>query len=567
MHLLSEFAIINNYTPQNTASEVGRAYYQTSQDRFIYTNCAAAKEFLATAKLAFMTDIHAWFYQDAALWQVEIATGSVTKQYTTLQFSGVATAITRSNAWQSGTERYFSVTQQRAGAGKEIQSVYQVTDESLQLLAIEGDEALVAQLEACKGTINSENVASWRWAVNEAVAHLGGVLIAGSTAASVHITRQSDGSGQHYWLKKNGDNFTGIKANLATSPADLTLAAITQHNTGYYFFSKQLSKIYFQADAGWTNLPARDVAIGNVAGVFTQEQRYFAQTTANTFWLLDNQGQGQLAGFMQDLLKINNNNDSLNRALKSLATANTTNTLVLLGMRDAIGKTLNAWYDITADKIIVGSANLSNEISYLGLNPEKTHAWLFDSTAKTLYRQTLLAGHITFNDQGVPSTLAEAALPYTGLAGQPITQVIRHGNALQLTTEAGAILQLATRATLKTAPALIAWHCRNSADLTGLAAQIKALPAEVACVATIRLFGLPNQTPAWYLVAADKVIQSPGINNQHLLSYFGKAANQNAEYCYDQDTHQLYLVTANQAALAGNYHFINLEPIPKGINV
>ncbi len=567
----NEWITVENYKPNGSTVSVGRAFYQSSRDRFIYTNLLDNDyrddgiNWLNHAKLAKVTDTHAWFYRDAMLWKVEIATGEVVKQYIPIYYDEdddkLDSVVSASHAWSVEDMLYFSVT--RHLQGYDVQYLYQVTEDTCELVSISGDEFYIDKLHALakqQTTYNRCFADTIDYSTGTEV--LGGNRIRGVVASILHVTHQQNGNGEHFWVRKqDGDEYVYVRANMSQTLPDLMLAAITKNGDqeGYYFFSQKTNKLYFQANTGWTGPQAHDVMIDNVAAVFAQGANYFAQTTTNTFWSLDNQGQGQLVGVTKEWVKTKRTELSI--ALKTLAqtTSCKAASLVLVGLQEAPNKPLTAWYDIEQDKLILGSSHLSNAVNYLGLNPAKTHAWLFDTVTNTLYLQALLTQPLNLTDALTPVTLPDTALAYQAFPpGQTLTTIRRQDDALLLVTAQGAVLQLTLSATLDTKPSLIAWQS-TMLDTDRLSVQIQLLLRDVVSATAAVPLLIPQQAPTWFNIEDNKIVQANGIDQHHRPYFLGKAAYQDAYYCYASETNNLYLVTDNRATVTGNYDFMHVD--------
>ncbi|HGJ5879731.1 MAG TPA: TcdA/TcdB pore-forming domain-containing protein [Arsenophonus nasoniae] len=143
------FVIIDHYQPDNAVGQVGRAYYETARSRMIYTNRPGEAEFLSQAVLAKVDGDKAWFYRDTAIWQVEISSGKIIKQYQPFSFATESHDMIRSYTIQGNGQLLFVIEQ-----GKNMRSVYIVEDTALKLVAINNDQRLLAILDEMKKPVD-----------------------------------------------------------------------------------------------------------------------------------------------------------------------------------------------------------------------------------------------------------------------------------------------------------------------------------------------------------------------------------------------------------------------------
>ncbi|HGJ5856918.1 TcdA/TcdB pore-forming domain-containing protein [Arsenophonus nasoniae] len=143
------FVIIDHYQPDNAVGQVGRAYYETARSRMIYTNRPGEAEFLSQAVLAKVDGDKAWFYRDTAIWQVEISSGKIMKQYQPFSFATESHDMIRSYTIQGNGQLLFVIEQ-----GKNMRSVYIVEDTALKLVAINNDQRLLAILDEMKKPVD-----------------------------------------------------------------------------------------------------------------------------------------------------------------------------------------------------------------------------------------------------------------------------------------------------------------------------------------------------------------------------------------------------------------------------
>ncbi|MBV6322476.1 TcdA/TcdB pore-forming domain-containing protein [Duganella violaceipulchra] len=121
-------------------------------------------------------------------------------------------------------------------------------------------------------------------------------------------------------------------------------------------------------------------------------------------------------------------------ALKKLA-AGKASVLVLVGVQDAQGTPVSAWYDVAAQKLVVGKSAAGGMLNYLGISDGK--AWLFDAARGQLLSTAPL-------DQADSLTaLAQARTADAQYENLPkLTSAFRRGAAIVVETDDGMTLRL-----------------------------------------------------------------------------------------------------------------------------
>lgn len=596
------FVTVENYQPPATGRNVGRAFYQVSTDRFIYTSKPEASQYLSTAQLARIDGNKAWFYRGTDVWLVDIATGEVLRQYLPIQLLGNDTRVIQSRVWQDNNQLYLAFEQQYAG--NNVHYIYQIEEVALKLVRVSGDTALMNELKDLAGDEFSpvfpqsagvqyaysledgrpgEQVDGLKKRDGEHLSHLSARLtphqwlnpvqaltsttrqVKGTLAASISLSGEEKTS-EGYWLFSDGQEIKGcVKANLgeAALPSDLVLAFVTRNDKpGYYFFSREKGCVYFQADNGLSGTQATRVPLSGVKSVIPCDQQYFVLTNEGTVWLLNDGGKGKLVGVALEWLHHHRKN--LTTQLDLLATQNDNkfDNLLLWGMQDRTGKVLSSWYDSVASRVIQGGPDLNadHRLTYLGLSHDNSHAWIFDADSQTLYRQPQAENAVlTLSQSLVPDDLpgnAEVWQPQA--SGQKYVSAVRVGNNLRLETTDGAVALLSITAKLADKPVLIALRVNARQDAQ-VASLIEAMMPHYASPPVIRLLVQSGQAPGWYLAHEKKILRASGVNAEHVLHYLGKVAGQKASYIHDQTTGELWVVGDQQTTCVGNYSFIHQD--------
>nr|WP_323864933.1 TcdA/TcdB pore-forming domain-containing protein [Xenorhabdus sp. Flor] len=595
------YIVVEHYRYSPQSRPVGRAFYETGRDRMIYTNVPDAAEFLDYAELAKVESNKAWFYRDATLWQVDIVSGEVLRQYLPIMFPGSDQWKISSHVMQSNDQLWFVVEQQRDESC--ISYTYQVAEEALKLVAVDGSTTMLAELDKVSEKISlpvpldsSDGEFNGLLAPLVASQWFSGDLCAperqvkGSPAEVISLSGRVAGVDRHYWLQTDGKQLqnvvrmnrinpdqedAGILAELKEKNPALDLLALTADFTlvfttagdkpGYYFYSHQRHSLYFQQDNGLSGTPASKVTADDIRSVSIANNQLVALSSSGVLWRADDQGSTRLIGVTADWL-LQPHEQGLTAALRQLARDNPDqfNALLLLGLQDRDGKPVSAWYDSKADRVVQGRVGLNTEHTrvYLGLAEAEDgrQAWIFDTDNHQLYRQPLSAEtDLKVSEKRVLSGEPAAAKPWPQASYQ-YRSAVRQDNTLRLETLDGAVLLLSADARMTDRPVLIAWHVqgRPDSEITSAIVELKR-KNEAELSQAVRLFS-EHGYPAWYLPEEGKTLRSSTLNPDHVLHYLGQVAGQAASYVHDQTTGDLWQVSEGESTLVGNYRFVNRIP-------
>ncbi|QTL41174.1 Mcf protein [Xenorhabdus budapestensis] len=587
------YLVVEHYQHSPQSRPVGRAFYETGRDRMIYTNVPDAADFLSYAELAKVEDNKAWFYRDATLWQVDIVSGEVLRQYLPIKFPGSDQEKISSHVMQGNDQLWF-VVEQQLDEGR-ISYTYQVAEEALKLVAVDGNTSMLAglnkiseknfvSLDSSDGEFNGllTPLAENQWFTGDLCAPERQVK--GSPSEVISLSGRVAGVDRHYWLQTDGKQLQHVVKMNRINPdqedagildelkkknsdrlaltADFTLVfTTTGDKPGYYFYSHQRHRLYFQRDNGLSGTPASKVAVDDIRSVSIANKQLVALSSSGLLWLADDQGSIRLIGVTADWLLLQSHQKGLTVALSQLAQDNPDrfSTLLLLGLQDSNGKPISAWYDSTAGRVVQGGVGLITEhtLTYLGLAEDGSQAWIFDTDNHQLYRQPLSAeSDLKLSEKRVLSE--EPAAAELWLPSHQYRSAVRQGNALRLETPDGAVLLLSADAKMTDRPVLIAWHMQGRPD-SQIASAIVALRNEVELPQAVRLFS-ERGYPAWYLPKEGKTLCSSILNSNHVLHYLGQVAGQEASYIHDQTTGELWQVSEGKSAPVGNYRFVNRTP-------
>ncbi|NRF16305.1 cytotoxin Mcf [Vibrio coralliilyticus] len=557
----THFIAVEAYQPDEAS--VGRAFYQVDQDRFIYTNVPQAQAFLAKAVLVAVGDDTAWFkHADSPeLWQVSIATGAVLKQYRPIHFSEEAQGIESSRAWQEDQHVYLEVKQTLTSGGTTTWT-YRVESDRMSLIAIQGDAQLMAAIESSQHG-NASDTRDWfpdRRHYAAPAYDLNPQDWVDADLAEVVTVKRDDGEqNTRYWLQTGLSGALGVvKANLDEAiPRDLLLASITHQSTpskrGFYFYSHDKHRLYFQADRGQSGTMATPVSIPDLKTVFSDQGGLYAIQNNGVLWVMNDDGQASMAGVTQDWLK--GQGSDLTQALTALvdSTERSVPALSVLGLTSEAGQASSVWFDVEHKRVIVAGPNLAGRfLSYLGLSDDGQYAWVFDAQAQALFRQPVYTQ--TMAPQLAPGLVivqqVEDAEPYMGRTAG-VTQVTREGAQLWLETDAGVRLVLPVSAATSVEPTVVAvdgaWRRRHAENLDeALASLGRQYP--LADKVALRSDGV---TSGWYLTREKEVVVSAALNGQHELAYLGKDADSGQPIVYDATAGEVVRVDGGRSVTLG----------------
>ena len=508
--------------------------------------------FLDGAQLAKVENNIAWFYRNNSVWLVNIASGEVLQEYRPIDFELAATP-SKSTFINDDNGRQFFIVEYQKKSGP-LSYIWQLSKWTMTLVAIKGEEQDIPDIMSQQ----QPSAAQFNNVFSSVIATRGEVI---------HRLARHQGHNYHSWLKKSADapGYTSIlQLNLAAiAPEDIQPIPVKiKDKISYYFYSKQQKKLYFQPNDGLTDIThqthkAHEVG-SNIQTLFTMQKQLMVQNQDGTLKLADTQGNLLLAGVTSDWLQTHKND--VIAQLRTLVTkSKSLPALRLQGLSDNQGKSIVAWYDINADKIILSGTGIeaNHTLHYRGISSDGKQAWLYNSAEELLYRQPLGSGNqLTFDQRGQNET---PRLPAEVWSSNRYISVASTGDKLRLTTQEGAVLLLPKAAGSRDRPQLIAWLAKELTEAQ-LASKIEALRSQVIPAPFIRLLRTQEKrTPAWYLTEQKTFLRAQGLNGTHELHWLGLAAGQDKAYIHDQTTGDLWLADASESDASERYRFIFLQ--------
>jgi len=546
------FVTVDHY--RLAGQDTGRAFYQVSQDRFIYTDYPQASEFLDQALLGGIVEDKAWFYRGADVWQVAIATGQVLVQYRPRTFGG---NITHSRLVQRDGQLLLAIDELLPDCS--VEHIYRVEEASLKLLAIHRVGQLFNPGENSLALLSA--AAHWR----DPLQRMTERQVSATCAQVVTCAASLGQTTERQWLVFNSEYLLPrvVRANLGEAlPQDLSLVGSTGGDKpGFYFYDPHKRRAYFQSDEGMPGTLATAVPLSEVSAVRGDDQSpWLALTTEGGVWLLD-RGTARLAGVVARWLS--HHREDLATELGRLASATPArlDNLALWGVGGLAGKTIGAWYDCAAQRLVQGGGNLDGRhaLTYLGLTADDRHAWILDGESQQLYRQALLPAEIelAFDEQLHPSPAAPDALAWQ--APQQWIRGQRQGTRLHLESSDGVMVLLPVAASLTERALLIALRIKADQEIAQVGERLAALREHYDLPPAVRLLTEPGLAPAWYLPDSAELLCAQGPQADHQLTYLGKAAGQAGGYIHDEDSGQLWCLDNLQATPLGRYSFVHLS--------
>ncbi|MDC5706720.1 TcdA/TcdB pore-forming domain-containing protein [Vibrio europaeus] len=539
-HLDSAFVAVENFVPQDQDHSVGLAYYQVNQQRFIYTPSPAHSDFLSDAKLVAQTGDLAWFNKDNQVWLVNIAESRVVAQYRAFGWD-YAHGKATSRVWQENQRLYWSIEQQ-TNAGHPAKWTYVLDENSMKLVDVNGDLQLLDNLMAD----TAPNRVTTNYFFQSFQAGVGGEIdlradrwIEASLSDVISVSANKQGQKHRYWVlaEQRGD-LGVIHANLNNQPDDLILALVQnkgETDQHYFFYSHSQQRLYYQAS---NRSQARSVSLpefsGGLRNVLDNQHQLFAIANDQTLWLADQ--TPRLAGVTSHWLQ--SHHQQVLPQLKALSekAAAKLAQLVLLGMTDSQGETVNLWYDNQSATLIRAGSNLNGQhLNFLGLTADQQWAWLYNHDDASLYRQAVVNDDLILDDKLVLQGEVADAEQFATLAGE-LTHAAWQGQSLQLSTRDGLVVELSANAGPMDKPILRAVTMEWQTHHQYRHQAIDALESEYQLPKQVRLLG---SVPSWYLHESGRTVTAPGLDVQHNLTYLGQSVD-GGDYVFDVDAQTLY---------------------------
>ena len=518
-HLLGHFVEVENYHPnENEEHQVSKAYYDVEGKRFIYTD--RPDDIFKGIQLVSLDNNQAYFTHptEHTLWQTNASDGAVLKQY--LAYENNKLAIKSSRTYKEQNNIYFEISYAQPGKADDVWT-YKITNDSIKLVSITGDLALVKRAYKAALGGNASNVFIKPRAFDAPIGTLQPqqhVMAQVSDRLSLSVIDRH-GQAHKYWLLTQANNTIIVQANLPDQniSKDLALVKTDKNSQGqpvYYFYSHSQNTLYFQQGMQ----SAKTVNIKQLKGIVSEDSTLFSLGNDGSIYLMDNQGIAQLAMVTPQWLTQHQGN--IEKSLHKLVT-NTTNKLekiAILGLKDHTGRSFNAWFDPQTNRLVLASQNLSGKtLRLLSIDQQKNLAWIYNETDKSLFQQPLSDISIDqdFDQQFNLISDIESAQRFTDVK-KPIVSAIKGSAGLQVVTDEGITLLL------KEQPLVIGvtkqWYKNNH---TRLANRFTNLKQRYALANAITLNGENN----WYLPQQESVFSTQGISSSTTLAFLGLSAD------------------------------------------
>lgn len=397
-----QYIIIENY--QHHGNNVGRAYYDVKNERFLFTHSTESEK--SHSILGGVKRDTAIFYsvEHSLIWVTDINSGNILAEYRLVNKNNRQFEILK--LWHDENAIYFSCRYQN----NQEMANYQIIDGKIKLVSLTANSDLLTYLAITHTQlvdielqeilqnyfIDNENNADKEYLKNNYLVDL--VMISGNDNNQAY---------HRYWVRPH-DNIL-IKPNLSPSlgfgyfpkdrklkqshwaiPEDLNLVGSLFDNDGeeaFYFYSDKQKLLYQQKGPGQDVLnvikpSARLMYTPNLESVFIWQGNLMiidsygvisqidVKDKSSVVALNDKWFQNQ-ANWWQDLEY--NYQDKV--------------TLALLGIKDENNeRVLPAWY-IQGKVIIAHQLSSENELQFLGMNAGGSGAIIFDTKQKKLFMQ------------------------------------------------------------------------------------------------------------------------------------------------------------------------------------
>ncbi|WP_318433947.1 TcdA/TcdB pore-forming domain-containing protein [Photobacterium leiognathi] len=554
-HLNSNFIRIENFIPPGKSEKVGTAYYQVDKKRFVYTPLPAKKDLLNNAQLITIIGDLAYFQAAHELWLVDIEKNKIIRQYRLFNWNYAQEDPIKTRAWQEGQHLYFAVTQQM-NSGFNARWTYRVKKNKLQLISVNGDTQLISILSSD----TTKNTTDVRAVFKTTDDFLNGKIdlqpekwVDASFADIISVSAKINNKKKRFWVFTKQMGNTGVvKANIKKPINDLILVHTNneKNNTQFhYFYSHNKKRIYIQKGANsYANIIKISDNNTKINKVFLNGNKLFVTTIDNKVWLIDQ--KAWLFGVTSRWM-INNYTQVLNK-ISELAQKEPRKAaqLSLLGVTNDKKEKINFWFENRTMQLVVAGSNLNDKpVSLLGVTSDKKSAWLFNRDDNSLYKQSILSGDISINEQLKLFSGIDQAQKVSLLSGH-ITKANLYGQQIQLTTKEGLVLVIDKDTTPKNIkkPLLIAIRPKWQKSHDDLLPAINKLKENYILSDQVELIG--HNYPSWYLTKGKRIFNAKTFSVDGQVKYIGEAVN-GGDYVYNAEKNILYLYKNNNIKYMG----------------
>ncbi|MDV5226852.1 TcdA/TcdB pore-forming domain-containing protein [Providencia rettgeri] len=438
-HQLNEkFMSIENY--QHNGKNVGRAFYDTENDRMIFTN--STNEENHTALLGAIVDDYAYFFTPikAMAWRVNIHDGSIDKRYDASSLLGRHSEGIR--LWQDHGQVYLLLG--HPSDGRMVTSTYRLSDNRFELINVGNNATLLKKMATLPGRLSPHQrqlISIQNQLLNSSESH--GLVkrereieqnienILPTEAETIMIFGRDDhGIAHRYWLRPNEG--TLVKPNLPVPngefvqrdygelqqsqwpiPDDLTLISSQLDDDGievFFFFSQQEKMIFRQKGVGQDQLnhqiaTAERIIIPQIEQVINWQNNLLAVTDRGVIKQVFVNNPAKVVAVNEQWLK------SYPRWWSEInSIADDGQFITLLGLKDENQQNIiPAWY-CNGKMVIARSLPSSNTLNFFGIDQGNQQALIFDTQTGKLHSQKTVSRETVSTVFGTNSWIQQADL-------------------------------------------------------------------------------------------------------------------------------------------------------------
>ncbi|MDX2248006.1 MAG: TcdA/TcdB pore-forming domain-containing protein [Bacteroidia bacterium] len=551
--LLGKYVVVENYTIPGTQITT-RAYYENKEDgsgKFLYTHTSDT-DLTREAVLRAVDVKNIYFQNGNAVWLTDYDSLAPKEKYAFLfeQSSQLVEIQPRATGVTAIQEVVSS------NRGNFFFSYYLQENTSL-FTALRGDTVLTDKLKKSgklAGTLLDEVktiLPAGSANNNPAFDNLTATLV--QPVSDTFITVESvDASGniQRIWYRTT--DYQIIAFNFTDAAVNDVMLLNWQKIEGqedeiFFFYSRQQQTLYRQTGPATgnnraTSKPATALPIAHLAKIVRDGNFMLAFTTDGLVFQIDTDGYKNLIGVNQTWLQ---NHPNWWNALPGLAEENpeTRPTISLLGLTNADGKTLAAWFDLAyAQVVIVPEAHIDAQLTYLGIAEQVQGAWFWDTQSGKIYWQPISTFSKLQDAFGTGTQLTagilEPSLSY--LSDLYIQNARIAGGRLVVRTKEGLQLTVDDKGQANILSVDETW---SNAHARTLLADMKTLADQYAHGEVIGLVKSQTDgslvTTSWYHISTQKQITPPDIEAKG-LQYLGGYPLTHTFYFVSPQNHNLY---------------------------
>ncbi|KAH9296785.1 hypothetical protein KI387_028467 [Taxus chinensis] len=576
--LAGEFVVVDNYEVQEKEKErpVGRAYFDVSGDRMLYTDAMA--DVGLECEVVFLNDIDSGKYQQrewyteedavedaiaaknavlgavvgndayffhshnncyTALWRVNAETHRITAKYY------ISTLSEDPNFKISGVSRngeFVTLAISRthhAGEGL-LQIIYIIREESMVLSTVIGNKNMFKRINESEGSLSlNDLVGGMQTSKISALKKLKNQAFVLPSIADIVTVVCKDGVDSDQfccWLRTSDS--TIIRSSLPNPPRDLILTTSSYREDGYemfYLYSVENGFVYCQQGSFYSNFTR--ITIPGLTNLFTVQGEVFATTKEGRISRLpaDRSNSVYLEAVNEDWLA---QHKTWWLDLPGLEGKKSTS-ISVFGVRDSNNRVVPVWYQ--DGKVVIASPELlGNQLRFLGLCGNEQVPLLFDRENGHLYKQPVTSGAMDamFDSDGklISDKIPEAKIM---VGNERIKEPAMMDGYLRVTTESGIILVVDGHLEMGTLVAVnMEWQKSTNLE-AGMETLADIWPHGDMVVL---LDDSDDSKPAWFHLASAETVRVQGLKMSDHPMWMGMSTDGATFYIYVQSSGFLYAI-------------------------